>query len=68
MEKVLLKAVNKVKRITLCNIDKLAVLTYDDLKSMIRRKMSDDITTGKFDMGYMQSTTVVRICSCEDFE
>ena len=43
-------------------------MTGDDLKSMIRKKLSDDITTGEFDVGYIQGTTVVRIRISEDLE
>ena len=41
---------------TLHNIDQHAVLNCDDLKSMIRRKLSDGITTGEFDVGYIQGS------------
>ena len=73
IDKVLLKAVNKKgkkdpKTFTLRNIDQHAISTGDDLKSMIRKKLSDDITTGEFDVGYIQGTTVVRVRSSEDLE
>ena len=44
------------KTITLHNIDEHAVLMCDDLESMIRRKLSDDITTGEFDVRYIQGS------------
>ena len=73
VDKVLLKAVNKKgkkdpKTFTLRNIDQHALLTCDNLKGAIRRKLSDDITTGDFDVGYVQGTTVVRIRTSDDLE
>ena len=35
---------------------------------MIRRKLSEDITSGDFDVGYIQSTTTVCIRTSEDLE
>ena len=73
MDKVLLKVVNKKgkkdpKTFTLRNINQHALLTCDDLKGVIRKKLSDDITSGDFDVGYVQGTTVVRIHTSEDLE
>ena len=73
VDKVLLKAVNKKgkkdpKTFTLHNIDQQALLTCDNLKVAIRRKLSDDITTGDFDVGYVQGTTVVRVRTSDDLE
>ena len=73
MDKVLLKAVNKKgkkdpKIFTLRNINQHALLTCEDLKGVIRTKLSDDITNGDFDVGYVQGTTVVRIRTSEDLE
>ena len=73
VDKVLLKAVNKKgkkdpKTFTLRNVDQHALLTCDNLKGAIRRKLSDDITTGDFDVGYIQGTTVVRIRTSDDLE
>lgn len=70
MDKALLKAVGKKdpKTFTLYNINQHALLTCDDLKGVIRKKLSDDITSGDFDVGYVQGTTVVRIRTSEDLE
>ena len=73
VDKVLLKAVNKKgkkdpKTFTLRNVDQHALLTSDDLKRVIRMKLSDDITSGDFDVGYVQGTTVVRLRTSEDLE
>ncbi len=73
VDKVLLKAVNKKgkkdsKTFTLRNVNQHALLTSDDLKRVIRMKLSDDITSGDFDVGYVQGTTVVRIRTSEDLE
>ena len=70
MDKVLLKVVNKKgkkdpKTFSLRNINQHALLTCDDLKGVIRKKLSDDITSGDF---YVQDTTVVRIHTSEDLE
>ena len=43
-------------------------MTCDNLKSVIKTKLSDDITVGDFDVGYVQGTTVVRIRSSDDLE
>ena len=71
MDKVLLKVVKKKgkkdpKTLTLRNIYQHAYLTCDDLKGVIRKKFSDDVTSGDFDVGYVQGTTVVHIHSSED--
>ena len=71
VDKVLLKAVNKKgkkepKTFTLRDVDRLAFLTCDNLKSVIKRKLSDDITVGDFDI--VQGTTVVRIRTSDDLE
>lgn len=72
-DKVLLKAVNKKgkkdpKTFTLRNIDQHALLTCDNLKGVIRRKLIDDITTSDFDVGYVQGATVVCIRTSDDLE
>jgi len=73
VDKVLLKAVNKKgkkdpKTFTLRNIDQHALLTCDNLKGVIRRKLIDDITTSDFDVGYVQGTTVVCMRTSDDLE
>ena len=70
VDKVLLKAVNKKgkkdpKTFTLRNVDQSAVLSCDDLK-IIRKNLRYDITSGHFDVGYIQGSSVVRIRSNED--
>ena len=50
-----LKVVNKKgkkdpKTFTLRNINQHALMTCDDLKGVIRKKLSDDITSGDFDV------------------
>ena len=70
---ILLKAVNKKgkkdpKTFTLRNINQHALLTCDDLKGMFRRKLSEDITSGDFDVGHVQGTTTVHIHTSEDLE
>lgn len=72
-DKVLLKAVNKKgkkdpKTFTLRNIDQHALLTCDNLKGVIRRKLIDDITTSDFDVGYVQGATVVCIRTSDNLE
>ena len=72
-DKVLLKAVNKKgkkdpKTFTLRNINELDILSCDDLKSVIRRKLSSDIATGNFDVGYLQGSAVVRMRTPEHLE
>lgn len=73
MDRVLLKAVNKKGKkdpntFTLRDINQHALVTCDDLNGVIKRKLSDDITSGDFDVGYVQGTTVVRIHTSEDLE
>ena len=43
-------------------------MTCEDLKGVIKTKLSDDITSGDFAVGYVQGTTVVRIYTSEDLE
>lgn len=56
------------KTFTLRNIDQHALLTCDNLKVVIRRKLIDDITTSDFDVGYVQGATVVCICTSDNLE
>ena len=66
VEKILLKAVFKKgkkdpKTFTLRDIDRATVLSgCEALKSLIRKNLKDDITSGDFDVGYIQGSSVVR--------
>ena len=70
--KVLLKAVNKKKKnagaktFTLRNANSSLVNTYSQMKALIRDQLRSDITEGNFDIGYLQSNTVISIRSKED--
>jgi len=70
--KVLLKAVNKKKKnagakmFTLRNVDSSLINTCSQLKALIRDQLRSDITEGNFDIGYLQSNTVISIRSKED--
>ena len=72
MEKILLKAVFKKgkkdpKTFTLRDIDRATVLSgCEALKILIRKNLKDDITSGDFDVGYIQGSSVVRVRSAED--
>ena len=73
VDTVLLKAVNKKgkkdpKTFTLRNVDQSAVLSCDDLQDVkiITKNLRYDITSGHFDVGYIQGSSVVRIRSNED--
>ena len=50
------------------NVNQHALFTYDNLKGVIKKKLSDDIISGDFDVGYVQDTTVVHIRTSEDLE
>ena len=74
ISKVLIKAVKsdgkKVdgKTFTLRNIDPSKVKTCDQLKSVVRAQLQDDICTADFDVGYLQNNTVVSLRSPEDMQ
>ena len=68
--KVLIKAACKnnlkeVKMFTIRNVDLGPIQSITDLKTVIRDKLKEDIRK-KFDVGYIQGKTVVRVCSEED--
>lgn len=70
--KVLLKAVNRKKKtagaktFTLRNVNPSIINTCSQMKALIRDQLQNDITEGNFDIGYMQSNTVISIRSKED--
>ena len=73
VDKVLLKAVNKKnkkdpKTFTVRNLKQSDTGSCDDLKRVIRRNLSEDITSGDFDVGYLQGSVVVRIRSADDLK
>ena len=62
--KVLLKAhgLNKkdpAKVFTLRNLDLSVIKSCADLKAVIKRRLSSDITSEEYDVGYMQGSNVV---------
>ena len=70
ISKVLLKSVNKRKKsacktFTLRNIKPWEILECSDLEDLIRDQLQDDVIE-EFDVGYLQSNTVVSIRSKED--
>ena len=70
--KVLLKAVNRKKKtagakmFTLRNVNTSIINTCSQMKALIRDQLHNDITEGNFDIGYLQSNTVISIRSKED--
>ena len=56
------------KTFTLRNIDPSKVKTCDQLKSVVRAQLQDDICTADFDVGYLQNNTVVSLRSPEDMQ
>lgn len=68
--KVLLKAVSKKnkeqKTFTLRNVQALDLFTSQDLVSLIKAQLQEDIVAGNFECGYLQGSTVVIIRSKED--
>ena len=72
LDKVLLKAACKAgkqkdsKTFTLRNVDVAAVLLSQDLKKLIKESLHDDICSRDFDIGYMQGSNVIRVCTKED--
>lgn len=71
IQKVLLKAVTKSKKsqktFTLRDIDTGAVVSRDTLKNLIRTQLNQEIVaSNKFDVGFIQGSTVVNIRSKED--
>ena len=77
ISKVLIKAVKgdssgkkaDGKTFTLRNIDPSKVKTCSQLKTLIRAQLQEDIRTrGDFDVGYIQSNSVVTLRSSEDMQ
>ena len=70
ISKVLLKSVNKRKKgacktFTLRNIKPWEILECSDLEDSVRDQLQDDVIEEEFDVGYLQSNTVVSIRSKE---
>ena len=73
LPKVVLKAhsVNKkdsAKTFTLRNLDLSAIKSCVDLKAVIKRRLSSDITGEEYDVGYVQGSNVVRVRTAEDLD
>ena len=70
--KVLLKTVNKKKKnagaktFTLRNVDSSIINTCSQMKALIRDQLRNDITEKNFDIGYLQSSTVISIRNKDD--
>ena len=66
---VLLKAVQKdggkLKMFTICNIG-TNIHSCDDLKALIRNQISGNIITDDFDVGFLDGSNTIRICTKED--
>ena len=74
LSKVLLKAhdgLNKkdpAKNFTLRNLDLSIIKSCADLKAVIKRRLSSDITAEQYDVGYVQGTNFIRVCTTEDLD
>ena len=73
VKKVLLKVVNKknskeFKLFTLRNVKESDIISCENLKSLIRSQLYDDITKGSFDVGVVQSNSSVSFRSVEDLK
>ena len=73
LPKVLLKAhsLNKkdpAKTFTLRNLDLSVIKSCADLKAVIKRRLSSDITAGEYDVGYIQGSNVVRVRTPDDLD
>ena len=70
LDKVLLKAACKgkkdMKTFTLRNVDTTAITSSHHLKDLIKESLHDDISSGNFDVGYMQGTNVIRVRTKDD--
>ena len=69
---MLLKAVLKggsnkdAKTFTIGNVDTAMISSRDDLKMTIREQLSEDITEGDFDVGFVDGSSIVTIQNKED--
>ena len=73
LPKVLLKAHSQnkkdpVKTFTLRNLDLSAIKSRDDLKAVIKERLTNDITADYYDVGYIQGSNVVRVRTSEDLD
>ena len=50
------------------NIDCSKVISCGDLKGLIQQQLKQDVTSGDFDVGYVQGTSVIRVRSRQDFQ
>ena len=71
LDKVLLKAnckgkLKEFKTFTLRNVDTAAVVSSHDLKKLLKESLHEDISSRDFDIGYMQGSNVIRVCTKED--
>ena len=60
----------KKEMFTLWNLDLSVIKSCADLKAMIKRRLSSDITAGDcdIDVGYVQDSNVVRVSTTDDLD
>ena len=65
--KAVLKGENKDGKIfTLRNVDTTIISSCDDLKKTIKQQLCEDIVADDFDVGYVDGSSIVRLCNKED--
>ena len=65
--KAVLKGGNKDgKTFTICDLDTAAISSCDDMKTLIREQLSEDIVAEDLDIGFVNGSSVIRIHNKED--
>ena len=49
------------KTFTLCNVDPSEISSYDELKDLKKKCLSEDITVEEFNVGYFEDSNILRI-------